>query len=114
MSDTCCVTICSNAKGIDAFTNEWGSPDFIDECNDGVRSVEFSEINRGGNTELILLSKKGIVFYGDHGAGGDYGPMLFSSVEGRLYEVDSIGGEPTVRVKPDGTINPDDISAVEE
>lgn len=40
--------------------------------------VTIYEANYGWDTELTKLSKDGLTFYGNHSAGGDYGPFVFA------------------------------------
>ena len=57
-----------------------------DDEGENYISYEAFEVNWGGYTDRVEAAEKGILFYGSHGAGADYGPAAFYGADGQHNE----------------------------
>jgi hypothetical protein len=70
-------------------------------------SYEVSEINWGAYQELKEAAEAGVLFYGHHGAGLEYGPSAFCGGDGQLSQVDTgHDGQFVLYADEDGNIFP--------
>ena len=108
MSDCCNVSLVCREQDVVRFEmlgferEEWDNP----ATGVGV-AMRGEDMNYGATSALKALATEGIPFTGSHGAGGDYGEMLFASAGGESIWVDHLGDDrPAVGVARDGTIDP--------
>ena len=93
-------------KDLEAFLKkldelQWGEPDE----HDGTGYMFFSEVNYGGD-DITETMAEHFDFYGGHGAGSEYGPMVFA-VKGKkiVWCIANHESYPTVEVNRDGSLN---------
>ena len=87
MGDRCNmnITVCrddvgalgTNGFGAEPCGGDWYNE--IEDGGDGLVDLVLEEVNYGGYRELEEAAAAGILFYGAHGCGGDYGPSEFVS-----------------------------------
>lgn len=112
MGDRCSMDLYMRKSDFEALSDdlkeEIGIP-YSEE--DGGTVVQFSidEVNYGAHTEREGWGEKGLVFYGSHGAGGDYGEYVFAAYDGMHIDCPASEGSPTVMVQDDGEIRSDEI-----
>lgn len=113
MGDTCYINISILKKDQDTFgeifeedPEEWY--DDVDLESDLHISVTGYEADYAWYEELEKAADRGMVFFGHHGAGGNYGAGAFVSIDGQCdyIHVDE-QGHPVARVHEDGEIDGD-------
>jgi hypothetical protein len=72
----------------------------------GVMDAIMQEINYGGTDLFKKIAEEGGVFVGNHGSGGDYGEMSFTSNGTDYEDVVSLEDEPMVPVGDDDVVGP--------
>ena len=111
MGDRCYLSITIRKQDEEKFTEvlkkhgevQDSGDDLFDEVADEDQTIRYTmfEANYGLTDEREQWAKE-MTFYGDHGAGGGYGPILFVAYNGELIEVDSDwSGNPMVPVNPE-------------
>jgi hypothetical protein len=100
---------------------DWGYEEWLKEWEEVVVDTEtFVEVedcqaNYGFWDQTQDAAKAGCVFYGSHGAGGEYGCGGFVGVGEKFYGIDqSHYGNPTVCVEDDGTVSETALENVRE
>jgi hypothetical protein len=84
-----------------------------DEGREGGPSLSDPSSNYGKWTERRELADEGVAFYGDQGAGQEFGPMVFAAYGRDYVEVNADEeGQPVVVVPEDGPIRPEEIEEV--
>jgi len=109
MGDRCAAYVTCRQADTAKF-NEEGFDEENDE-GDGLVRLCNDQANYGGTEALTALAKQGLVFFGHHEAGGNYGPCVFAS-DGKKYAEaisSEVGGEPVARVGEDGRVNAADV-----
>jgi len=70
-------------------------------------SYEVSDVNWDAFEERREAAEAGVLFYGYHGAGGEYGPRAFCGGDGQLSEVETgTDGRFVLYADVDGDISP--------
>jgi len=115
MGDRVNVVVVTAAAFQDKFEKKLAPPATKDVFPlDGVEGelveLEFEEMNYGANTELEVLAAAGIPFHGNHGVGGDYPAMVFTSDGKKVCYAPTLDNwdGPVCAVGPDGTVDPND------
>lgn len=68
---------------------------------DGWIEVEDSSADYGHFEKMATAAKAGLVFFGWHDGGDEYGPLCFVAWDGELYTIDcDHGGWPVVPLEP--------------
>lgn len=111
MGDRCAAYVTCRQADVPKFKEEGFDEDF-DEGDGFVRLCN-EQANYGGTEALTALTKQGVVFFGHHEAGGNYGPCVFASDGRRYVEAASseVGGDPVARVLPSGRVNGHEVRA---
>ena len=109
MGDRCAAYVTCRKVDVPKFREEGFDEDWDED--DGLAHLCNEEANYGGTEALTALAKQGIVFFGHHEAGGNYGPCVFASDGKKYAEATSseVGGEPVARVGEDGQVNAADV-----
>ena len=104
MGDRTYVTLIVGPNGMFDADNALNA-ETCDLQEDGTYLLECTDMDYGGTSVLEQLAKAGILFFGEHGAGHDYGRNVLVSIDGQLVTQDTCDGDqPYVPVGDDGTI----------
>jgi len=92
---------------------EEGWYDQVDDEDDRYVAVIEYEANYAWYDELNEAAADGLVFFGHHASGGEYGAGAFIGIDGGCDYVDiDKNGHPTARVSEDGEIDGDQYFGV--
>ena len=111
MSDTCyfeMIVLERDIKKVNEIMFEnYDDSDWSEKNNsdDGTIILVEYEANYGYYDQRVKLAAEGIVFEGQHGAGGEYGECAFACCNGKHVEVNAIEGAPVAHVHKDGSID---------
>jgi len=111
MGDRCYINLTLLKKDRIFFAEIFGGTeeewyDQVDWEDDRYISVIDHQANHAWYDELNEAAARGLVFFGNHASGGNYGAGAFIGIDGGCDYVDiDSDGHPTVRVSEDGEIN---------
>lgn len=117
MGDRCSLQITMRHKDLAAFGKAIGcSDDYdwwdeLDEAQPGIVTVSVREANYGWLSDREKAGEAGFAFFGQHDAGGTYGPSAFAAVNGEHMEV-SVDYDGNLVLALDDDLNP--LTGIEE
>ena len=101
MGDRCAMTVTFHERDRELVEGLLGPWEQEDACADlpGCTTLWIGEVNYAAYDERDELARRGVPFFGHHGAGDDYGPMTFAACDGDLDQIDADhDGKPSVRI----------------
>lgn len=118
MGDRCYISLTLLKKDRGVFAEIFGEKkeewyESVDAETDLYVSVADYEANYAWYGELNEAASKGVVFFGTHASGGNYGAGAFVAIDGECDYVDiDSAGHATVRVHDNGEIDGDQYFGV--
>ena len=81
--------------------NDWTDCDEFETCI----KVYDEAANYGYYDELVMAAQEGLMFFGNHTAGDNYGPMVFCGVNGEYHKLyTTYDGEEVIKVDENGPL----------